>query len=53
MATYVVIGVILAVALWMVVESIINKDKMSKSEFYITTGAGIVAGSLVLLSRLL
>jgi hypothetical protein len=53
MATYVVIGVILAVAVWMVVESIINKDKMSKSEFYITTGAGIVAGSLVLLSRLL
>lgn len=53
MATYVVIGVILAVAIWMVVESIINKDKMSKSEFYITTGAGIVAGSLVLLSRLL
>ena len=53
MATYVVIGVILAVAVWMVVESIINKDKISKSEFYITTGAGIVAGSLVLLSRLL
>lgn len=53
MATYVVIGVILAVAVWMVVESIINKDKMSKLEFYITTGAGIVAGSLVLLSRLL
>jgi hypothetical protein len=53
MATYVVIGVILAVAVWMVVESIINKDKMSKSEFYITTGAGIVAGSLVLLSRLI
>ena len=53
MATYVVIGVILAVAVWMVVESIINKDKMSKSEFYITTGAGIVAGSLVLLSRIL
>lgn len=53
MATYVVIGVILAVAVWMVVESIMNKDKMSKSEFYITTGAGIVAGSLVLLSRLI
>lgn len=53
MATYVVIGVILAVAVWMVVESIMNKDKMSKSEFYITTGAGVIAGSLVLLSRLL
>lgn len=53
MATYVVIGVILAMAAWMVVESIVNKDKMSKSEFYITTGAGIVAGSLVLLSRLI
>lgn len=52
MATYVVIGVILAMAAWMVVESIVNRDKMSKSEFYITTGAGIVAGSLVLLSRL-
>lgn len=53
MATYVVIGVILAMAVWMVVESIVNRDKMSKSEFYITTGAGIVAGSLVLLSRLI
>lgn len=53
MATYVVIGVILAIAAWMVVESIVNRDKMSKSEFYITTGAGIVAGSLVLLSRLI
>lgn len=53
MATYVVIGVILAMAAWMVVESIVNRDKMSKSEFYITTGAGIVAGSLVLLSRLI
>lgn len=53
MATYVVIGVILAMATWMVVESIVNRDKMSKSEFYITTGAGIVAGSLVLLSRLI
>lgn len=53
MATYVVIGVVLAIAAWMIIKSIINKDKMSKSEFYITTGAGIVAGSLVLLSRIL
>lgn len=53
MATYVVIGVILAMAAWIVVESVVNRDKMSKSEFYITTGAGIVAGSLVLLSRLI
>ena len=53
MATYVVIGVILAIAAWMIIESIMNKDKMSKSEFYITTGAGVIVGSLLLLSRLL
>lgn len=53
MATYVVIGVVLAISTWMIIESILNRDKMSKSEFYITTGAGIVASSLVLLSRLL
>lgn len=53
MATYVVIGVILVIAAWMIIESFMNKDKISKSEFYITTGAGVIAGSLVLLSRLL
>lgn len=49
----VVIGVLLAVAVWMIVESVINRDKMSKIEFIITTGAGVVASSLVILSRLM
>ena len=53
MATYVVIGVVWAIAAWMIIESILNRDKMSKSEFYITTGAGIVASSLILLSGIL
>lgn len=49
----VVIGILLAVAVWMIVESILNRDKMSKTEFIITTGAGIIASSLIILSRLI
>ena len=53
MATYIVVGVVLGISAWMIVSAVMNKAKISKTEFILTTGAGVVASSLVILSRLL
>lgn len=53
MATYIVVGVVFGISAWMIISAVINKAKISKTEFILTTGAGVVASSLVILSRLL
>lgn len=53
MATYIVVGVVFGISAWMIISALINKAKISKTEFILTTGAGVVASSLVILSRLL
>lgn len=53
MATYIVVGVVFGISAWMIISAVINKAKISKTEFILTTGAGVVASSLVILSRLM
>lgn len=53
MATYIVVGVVFGISAWMIISALINKAKISKTEFILTTGAGVVASSLVILSRLI
>lgn len=53
MATYIVVGVAFGISAWMIISAVMNKAKISKTEFILTTGAGVVASSLVILSRLL
>lgn len=53
MATYIVVGVVFGISAWMIISALVNKAKISKTEFILTTGAGVVASSLVILSRLI
>lgn len=53
MATYIVVGVVFGISAWMIISAVMNKAKISKTEFILTTGSGIVASSLVILSRLI
>lgn len=53
MATYIVVGVVFGISTWMIISAVMNKAKISKTEFILTTGAGVVASSLVILSRLI
>lgn len=53
MATYIVVGVVFGISAWMIISALMSRAKISKTEFILTTGAGVVASSLVILSRLL
>ena len=53
MATYILVGVVFGISAWMIISAVMNKAKISKTEFILTTGAGVVASSLVILSRLI
>lgn len=53
MATYIVVGVVFGISAWMIISALMNRAKISKTEFILTTGAGVVASSLVILSRLI
>ena len=53
MATYIVVGVVFGISAWMIISAVMNKARISKTEFILTTGAGVVASSLVILSRLM
>lgn len=53
MATYIVVGVVFGISAWMIISALVNRAKISKTEFILTTGAGVVASSLVILSRLI
>lgn len=53
MATYIVVGVVFGISAWMIISALMNRAKISKTEFILTTGAGVVASSLVILSRLM
>lgn len=50
MLSLLVVLVALGISGWMIVGSIANKARISKIEFILTTGAGVTAGSLALLS---
>lgn len=50
MLSLIAVLVVFGMSGWMIVGSIANKAKISKTEFIITTGAGVTAGSLALLS---
>ena len=50
MLSLIAVLVVFGTSGWMIVSSINNKKKISKAEFILTTGAGVTAGSLALLS---
>ena len=50
MLSLIAVLVVFGMSGWMIVSSVSNKKKISKVEFILTTGAGVTAGSLALLS---